>query len=189
LSLNGIRGLRSGNGMETEPIYSFAPHAFYKMNYSQTYPEIDYFNSIGRLPIPIMNAVWYRGEGGELSSCRAARSCDTDTWRQEYWDAFQTGATCKTSEWEDEQEYRLLLWSSMNNLDDDASRKLRYNFADLTGIIFGIKTAAEDKLKIIRIIAQKCKAEGRHDFEFHQMQYSRQERRFRCSPLGLIRFE
>jgi Protein of unknown function (DUF2971) len=188
LNLNGVRGFRSGKGMETEPIYSFAPHTFYKMNYSQTYPEIDFFNSIGCLPIPIMNAVWYRGEDGKLSSCPAARSCDTDTWRQDYWEAFQTGATCKTSEWEHEQEYRLLLWSSINDMEDDESRKLHYNFADLAGIIFGTKTAAGDKLKMMRIIEEKCKAEGRHDFEFHQMQYSRQERRFRCAPLDLIRF-
>ena len=189
LNLNGIRGWRGGNGVEMEPVYSFAPHQFYKMNYSQTYPEIDFFNSIGRLPIPIMNAIWYRGEGGELSSCRAARSGDTETWRQNYWEAFQTGATCKTAEWEHEQEYRLLLWSSLHNFQDDASRKLSYNFADLSGIIFGTKTAAEDKLRIMRIIADKCRAEGRNDFEFHQVQYSRRERRFRIAPLGLIRFQ
>lgn len=186
LNLNAIRGWR---GLEMEPIYSFLPHQFHKMNYSQTYPEIDFFNSIGRLPIPIMNAVWYRGEGGELSSCRAARSGDTEAWRRNYWEAFQTGATCKTAEWEHEQEYRLLLWSSLHNFQDDASRKLRYNFADLAGIIFGTKTAAEDKLKIMRIVADKCKAEGRNDFEFHQVQYSRRERRFRIAPLGLIRFQ
>ena len=189
LNLNGIRGWRGGKGMEMEPVYSFAPHQFHKMNYSKTYPEIDFFNSIGRLPIPIMNAVWYRGESGELSSCRAARSCDTEAWRENYWEAFQTGATCKTSEWAHEQEYRLLLWSSMHNFKDDTSRKLRYNFADLSGIIFGAKTAVEDKLKIMRIIAEKCKAEGRHDFEFHQMQYSRNERSFRVAPLSLIRFQ
>jgi hypothetical protein len=50
-------------------------------------------------------------------------------------------------------------------------------------------TAAEAKLKIMRIIAEKCKAEERHDFEFHQMQYSRRDRRFRIAPLGLIRFQ
>jgi hypothetical protein len=44
--------------------------------YSETYPEIDFFNSIGRLPIPILNAVSYAGENGELSTCRAARSGD-----------------------------------------------------------------------------------------------------------------
>jgi hypothetical protein len=162
---------------------------FHHMNYSQTYPEIDFFNSIGRFPIPIMNAVWYRGEGGELSSRRAARSCDTEAWRENYWEAFQTGATSKTSEWEHEREYRLLLWSSMHNFKDDASRRLRYNCADLSGIIFGAKTAAEDKVRIVRIVAEKCKAEGRHDFEFYQMQYSRKERSFRIAPLGLIRLQ
>ena len=29
--------------------------------------------------------------------------------RQNYWKAFQIGATCKTAEWEHEQEYGLLL--------------------------------------------------------------------------------
>jgi hypothetical protein len=95
---------------------------------------------------------------------------------------------CKTSEWAHEQEHRLLLWSSMHNFQDEASRKLRYNFADLSGIIFGIKTAAEAKRKIMRIIAEKCKAESRIDFEFHQMQYSCRDRSFRIAPLKLIRF-
>jgi Protein of unknown function (DUF2971) len=186
LNLYGITGWRSSAGMEMEPVYSFAPHAFYKINYSQVYPEIDFFNSLGRLPIPIMNAVWYRGEDGQLSSCRGARSCDTDTWRENYWEAFETGATCKTSEWAHEQEYRLLLRSE--ELRDDASRKLRYNFADLSGIIFGARTAVGDKLKIMRIVEEKCRAEGRRDFGFHQMQYSRQERCFKHMPLSLIRF-
>ena len=189
LNLNGIRGWRGSTGTEPEPVYSFATHRFYKMNYSQTYPEIDFFNSIGRLPIPMLNAVWYRDENGELSTCRTARALDTEEWRKEYWQAFESGATCKTSEWAHEQEHRLLLWSSMHNFQDEASKKLRYNFADLTGIIFGIKTAAEDKRKIMRIVAEKCKAEGRTDFEFHQMQYSRKDRSFRIAPLNLIRFQ
>jgi Protein of unknown function (DUF2971) len=189
LNLNGIRGWRGGKGTDLEPVYSFAPHQFYKMNYSQTYPEIDFFNSIGRLPIPILNAVWYRDENGELSTCRSARVLDTEEWRKNYWQAFESGATCKTSEWAHEQEHRLLLWSSMHNFQDEASKKLRYNFADLTGIIFGIKTAAEDKRKIMRLIAEKCKAESRTDFEFHQMQYSRRDRSFRIAPLSLIRFQ
>jgi hypothetical protein len=77
----------------------------------------------------------------------------------------------------------------MHNFQDDASKMLHYNFGDLIGIIFGSKTAAEDKRKIMRIIAEKCKAESRPDFEFHQMQYSRWNRSFRIAPLKLIRFE
>jgi Protein of unknown function (DUF2971) len=181
LNLNGITGWR---GEKMEPIYSFVPRAFHKMNYSESYPEIDFFNSIGRLPIPVLNRVWYNGDDGERSACRGARFCDTDAWRQKYWGSLQSGATCKTSEWAHEQEYRLLLWSSLHDYNHKASRKLRYNFSDLSGIIFGAKTASEDKLKIMRIVEEKCKAEKRDDFEFHQVQYSRKDRSFRVAQLS-----
>jgi Protein of unknown function (DUF2971) len=109
LNLNVIDGWRGGQGKEMEPVRSFVPHAFHEVKYSESYPEIDFFNSIGRLPIPALNAFWYRSEDGERSACRAAPSCDTDAWRQQYWDAFYSGATCKTSEWAHEQEYLAVL--------------------------------------------------------------------------------
>ena len=189
LSLNGINGWRGGRGMDMEPIRSFSLRAFHKVNYSESYPEIDFFNSIGRLPVPLINAVWYAGEDGERSACRDARSLDTEAWRQKYWETFQTGAICKTSEWAHEQEYRLLLWSSLDSFKDKASRKLNYKFSDLSGVIFGAKTATDDKLKIMKIVEEKCRAEKRTDFEFHQAQYSRKERGFRIAPLSLIRFQ
>jgi len=92
---------------------------------------------------------------------------DTEAWRQQYWEAFQSGAIRKTSEWKHEQEHRLLLWSSLDSFKDKASRKLNYKFSDLTGIIFGARTTAEDKLKIMKIVEEKCRAEKRTDFEFH----------------------
>jgi hypothetical protein len=173
--------------MAPEPIRSFHPRSFYKVNYSESYPEIDFFNSLGRLPIPVLNAVWFTDAGGERSSCHSARSLDTDAWRQKYWEAFQSGAICKTSEWAHEQEYRLLLWSSLADLKDKPSRKLQYRFSDLSGIIFGAKTATEDKLKIMKIVEDKCRAEKRTDFEFHQAQYSRKDRGFKIAPLTLIK--
>jgi hypothetical protein len=30
---------------------------------------------------------------------------------------------------------------------------------------------------------------GKTDFEFHQVQYSRKDRKFQVTPLGLIRFQ
>jgi hypothetical protein len=187
LNLNGITGGRGGTGKEIEPVRSFHLRRFYEVNYSATYPEIDFFNSIGRLPIPLLNAVWYRGEGGELSATRGARSLDTDAWRKDYWEAFQSGAICKTSEWKHENEYRLLLWSSLGDLKDKADRKLHYKFSDLAGIIFGANTATESKLKIMKIVEEKCRAEKRTDFEFYQAQYSRKQQGFRIAPLTLIR--
>jgi len=84
LSLNGINGWRGGPGLTPgltmDPIRSFLPRAFHQLNYSESYPKIDFFNSIGRLPIPLLNSVWYTGEGGERSACRGARSLDTEVW-------------------------------------------------------------------------------------------------------------
>ena len=185
LNLNGINGWA---GREMEPVRSFLPRQFYKVDYSESYPEIDFFNSIGRLPIPVLNAVWYAGENGERSVCRAARALDTAAWRKSYWDTFQSGATRKTAEWAHEEEYRLLLWSNLNDLQDKPARKLTYKFSDLSGIIFGARTSAEDKLKIIKIVEEKCRAEKRADFEFHQVQYSRKDRSFLIAPLNLVRF-
>ena len=187
LNLNAIRGLRGGPGPAMEPVYSFAPHAFHKVNYTDSYPKIDFFNSIGRPPIPKLNGVWYNGDNHERSSCRMARYYDTDAWRQKYWDAFLSGACCKTSEWEHQQEHRLLLSAEFRDLREKSSRKLRYKFSDLSGIIFGAKTAFEDKIKIMRIIEEKCRSEKRDDFEFYQAQYSRTSRSFRIVPLSLIR--
>ena len=189
LYLNGITGWRGGKGMEIEPVRSFNLRRFYKVNYSDSYPEIDFFNSIGRLPIPLLNSVWYAGDRGERSACRSAQSLDTEAWRDKYWETFQSGAICKTSEWAHEQEYRLLLWSSLDSFKDEASRKLNYKFADLSGIVFGARTTTEDKLKIMKTIEEKCRVEKRTDFEFHQVQYSRRDRKFQIAPLGLIRFQ
>jgi hypothetical protein len=188
LTLNSINGWRGGTGKELEPIRSFLPRRFHQVSYSEAYPEIDFFNSIGRLPVPLLNAVWYNGAGGERSTSRAARFLDSEDWRKEYWQAFQTGAICKTSAWAHEQEYRLLL-HSFGDLKEKPSRKLTYRFADLSGIIFGARTSAADKLKIIKVVEQKCRAEKRASFEFHQMQYSRRDRSFKVAPLTLIQFK
>jgi hypothetical protein len=187
LNLNGIIGWSGGPDRPIEPIRSYVLRSFYKVEYSESYPEIDFFNSIGRLPIPLLNSVWYRGADGELSSARGARGLDTDEWRKQYWEAFQSGAICKTSEWAHEQEYRLLLWSNLSDLKDKPSRKLTYKFSDLTGIIFGARTTAEDKLAIMKVVEEKCRVEKRPEFEFFQTQYSRKDRSFRIAPLNLIR--
>jgi len=186
LSLNRMTGWRGSSKGGIEPIYGVVPHPFYKVAYTAAYPEIDFFRSIGRLPVPALNGFWYRGEDGETSACRTP-SFDTDEWRKKYWENFQAGTTCKTAEWAHEEEYRLTLHASMLDFSDPTTRKLTYNFADLSGIIFGAKMPQEDKLKIVRIIADKCRREGRQEFEFYQSRYSRKLGGFRIVPLGLIR--
>jgi len=52
-----------------------------------------------------------------------------------------------------------------------------------------MKTTAEDKIRIMKVIAQKCRAEGRTDFEFYQAQYSRQTQKIELAPLTLLKID
>ena len=85
---------------------------------------------------------------------------------------FYRDITIKTQDWEYEKEYRLILNSSLNNDTAKEDRILTYDFSSLKGIVFGIKTSMEDKLKIIEIIIKKCKETQRDNFEFFQAYYS-----------------
>jgi len=58
---------------------------------------------------------------------------------------------------------------------EKSSRKFTYQFSDLEGIIFGIKTPEDSKTSIIRIIEEKCRAEHRTDFKFYQAFYSKKD--------------
>jgi hypothetical protein len=176
-----------GMGGDMKIFYQYVPHAFWKVSYSQEYPEIDFFRSIGRLPTPKLNACWYVDENGARSSCLNDIRSDEAAWRAQYWQAFHSGAIQKTGEWAHEEEYRLVYSSDGFDLREKSSRKLRYRFSDLSGIIFGMQTSAENKEQILRTIGDKCKAESRRDFEFYQLQYSRAGRRFKLVLLSSLR--
>ena len=69
-----------------------------------------------------------------------------------------------------------------------AQRKLKYNFADLEGVIFGINTSLKHKIKIIKIIEEKCKKENRSNFKFFQAYYSKQTGEIEVKELGILKF-
>ncbi len=69
-----------------------------------------------------------------------------------------------------------------------ANRKLKYDFNDLDGIIFGIKIKEEYKLKIMEIIGKKCKAKGREDFKFYQAFYSKEKGCMDFAHLSLVKY-
>ena len=47
----------------------------------------------------------------------------------------------------------------------------------------------EDKLKVIDIIANKCKVNNRNDFEFYQAYYYHENKNIQHKKLSLIKFE
>ena len=73
----------------------------------------------------------------------------------------------------------MILHSIIADLDEKRRRTLTYNFSSLKGIIFGINTSDNHKLKIIETIHKKCRENERTDFDFFQAYY--------CHETGAIK--
>ena len=159
---------------------------FQEVNYIEKAGEIDFFRSIGSLPKPMLQKLWYSDKEGNTSECGAHLGTDSeDAWQKKYWDTFSRDITVKTRDWEYEQESRLILHSSLSDLSEERRRKLTYNFSSLKGIIFGIRTSDADKLKIMETIFKKCQANDRTDFEFFQAYYCHETGRIQKNKLPL----
>ena len=133
---------------------------------------VDFFRNL-RLPIPSLKRYWYTDRRGNRSSCGDDIFKNDKEWRDRYWAGFYHDIVMKLKDWSYEQEYRLILSGEVLDFSTDESRKTLYDFNDLEGIIFGIKTDVKDKLAICKIIERKCRENGRRDFNFYQAFYSR----------------
>ncbi|WP_080429493.1 DUF2971 domain-containing protein [Burkholderia ubonensis] len=181
--------LRTLNGENNAGrIYGKIDHQFYPVTYDVDHVEINFFETLGALPIPAANRQWYTDRHGNRSVCVPYDSGREQEFRDRYWRDFNTAATTKTKAWEPESEYRLVLHSMLFNLSAE-DRKLKYDFDDLDGIIFGIRTSLEDKLKISKVIEDKCRTLGRKDFKFYQAYFSRPTGKIEYSPMSLLKFD
>ncbi len=162
---------------------------FAKMHYVDKFVEVDFFRSIGTLPIPALRAEWFSGDDGNVSSCADELFSSPDEWRRRYWELFNSVATAKFRDWSYEEEYRLVLTSALDLFNELKDRKLKYRFADLEGVIFGMRTSLSDKRQIINIIGEKCKQEDRKTFEFSEAAYDASSGKFVTRTLNALRFE
>jgi hypothetical protein len=179
----------TGSPKGLSPVYDFRPLELHQVQYLDRYSEIDFFRSLGRLNHPQLN-FWFTGPDGNISSTGLDLLQEQGDWRNTYWDGFHRSITSKLTDWRHEGEYRLTLHSMLHNLYSERSlRKLRYNFSDLQAIIFGLKTSTQHKLKIARIIQQKCQKTSRKDFEFYQVIYSHRSGRITTAPWDLVKFK
>lgn len=177
----------SGSESGVRENYAFVPHQFEEVRYDPEYPEIDFFRSMGNVQVIKLNQFWYAGENGTRSSCATKIFQDEKEWHRHHWNLFRTGSISKTNDWAHEKEYRLILTSILQSFDEKPSRKLKYKFSDLSGIIFGMKTSKEDKLNILKIIERKCILERRENFEFYQARFSVKSQKVKLVPLNLLR--
>ena len=178
----------SGHNGDVARIYKDVLHELHEVRYASRYVEIDFFRSMGRLTVPQL-AFWFRSPNGEVSFTGKDILEGAEPWRQAYWSNFYDSLTTKLADWQHENEYRIIFHSLILEFPDKASRKLHYRFQDFEGIIFGLKTPPEDKVEIMRIIAAKCRSEGRSDFEFQQAYYSRQTGKIETAQLSLLKLD
>ena len=187
LPLNTITGLRGSKASsKSEFIYTYANHPLHKVRYQGTYPPIDFFRSLGCLR-GVALSWWYSDGHGNNSSCAADVQGDMPKWREKYWTEFLVNQTTKLEDWSYEREYRIVLNPQVIDFTDPLTRKLKYRFSDLKGIVFGINTPEEDKLAIIGVVQEKCRKENREDFEFHQAYYAKHSGSIETTPFTLIK--
>ena len=92
-------------------------------------------------------------------------------------------AYTKTEEWAYEKESRLIIQSSPEFPFRDDGLSIQYRFPSLDGIIFGIRTPTECKIKIIKIIKDICEINRREDFNFYEAYYDMESGRIECKKL------
>ncbi|MGY5744416.1 hypothetical protein [Vibrio cincinnatiensis] len=110
-------------------------------------------------------------------------------WRDNHWENFYQGITQKTKDWEYENEHRLIINTMGNDYNTIEDRTLTYNFKSLEGIIFGIKTSEEDKVKIMGIVENKIKENEHYDFSFYQAYYCHDTGKIKHYKLSALKFK
>lgn len=95
------------------------------------------------------------------------------------------GLFIKMKDWKKEQEYRIILSKNPEDKTNKENRKVTYNFKDLDGIVFGIRTSLQDKIDIINIIKEKCIKEKRENFNFYQAYYCQASNQIEHLPLNI----
>ena len=150
------------------------PTTFRPVAYSEKPKEVEFFRSIGRLPVPTLMKLWYTGENGDISKCASHVNAEIDrgSWQESYWEEFHRDIAVKDNDWQYEEEERLILYSLVDPELDSRQRALTYEIDSLSGIVFGIRTPDEHKLKIMNVIERKCRVSRRTDFTFYQAYYS-----------------
>lgn len=184
-------GLHGVNGWSHQgPLRGLIQHEFLPVNYGKSHVPIDFFASLGNMSMDKLNRYWYQSCSGEKSARTEKIFADQPAWRKQYWDNYTKIISAKLDDWKHEKEHRLIFSGSLvDSVNSKSERALKYNFEDLTGIVFGIKTSEDHKMAIMKIIETKCRAENRSDFLFYQSDFSPETGTLSHSPLPLLKFK
>jgi hypothetical protein len=161
---------------------------FQKVTYSTERPKVNFFESLGRLPMPQILTQWMTDHDGNVSPQYGIFCNRIADFRAEYHNDFSKIVSTKTVDWHYENEYRLVIDNMFHDYSDSNARKFKYNFNDLEGIIFGMNTEKGQKIEIINAVKRKCEEEKRTTFSFYQAAYSNASGQIEIRKMDLIKF-
>lgn len=161
--------------------------SFVRVAYSEAPPAIDFFGSIGRLPLAKLENNWFRTRSGVTSPRLAEITADLKTWRANHTAQSPAMSCWKHRDWSHEEEERLVASSPL--FDDPAPKPLTYDFAQLVGVVFGMRMSDDDRSDIGKIIEKKCREHGRKDFLFFESNYWPTKGAMLTTGLSLLQFK
>ncbi|TFH90474.1 DUF2971 domain-containing protein [Vibrio ouci] len=82
---------------------------FHRIDYKHGAGDVDFFKSMGRLPLDLIKDNWMHSKNGHISDCfDYYKQSNGSDFRQHYWSNFIRDITRKTKDWDYENEYRLI---------------------------------------------------------------------------------
>lgn len=159
---------------------------FYEIKYSHKIKEENFFLNLF-VDSKQFDKMWYFDEITNRESFFYKKELEYK--RNTKYNDYERHNLIKTTEWEYEQEYRLILDIIF---PFKKAQITQYDFNNLYGIIFGIRTPLKERMKIINIVKDKCKKENRTNFNFYQAYYNTSKQcvdKYRLDYLDKILFD
>lgn len=174
----GIRGThRTTQGMPLDPVH-----------YTTDEQRIEFFTSIGRLPLDPMLRNWFRDDNGNTSPLAEHQNEERkEAWRKAYWENFTPPLLRKLPDWQHEEEFRIVLSDILDIHSSHEGRTFTYDYDTLDGIIFGINTSLSDKVQVMHILDKKLESRTVSEpFKVFQARYNGRSGRIEAHHLSLI---
>lgn len=149
----------------------FINYTINEVNYTNCLTSLNFFENIGNVAGGVLDRLWLIDN--DTKETTKIKLIGDDT-REQYWKKIYNVLSQKTTDWEYEQEERVLLNNMFGDFYESKDRCIKYDFNCLEGIIFGLRTSEADKREIIDIIKDKCKQEHREKFKFYQTFYNKE---------------
>lgn len=144
---------------------------FYNIDYQKKLLRIEFFShclKILQLKDELRNG-WIFNEDGNFSKSFVKMIDDKEGWLKEYEKLVFGVATRKDEDWKHEEEMRLIMPDYWKDEICSTGAAMEYDFSKLVGVIFGINTPEDVKLKVIEALENAKELDD--NFEFYQAYY------------------